>query len=391
MKKRCNDIETIVICCVFIVGMIIVGKIVLVNSIGQIINRDINHFEQKYPFQTSKIEQVQNKIEKMQSLVNQWCTSFFPYANVMNETTLWIKKNVMMYDLKERKDNVTELDYIQEALENVIDFSSFLQEKDIPFLYVQTPSADSIEYFNGRIDNIENHIVANRGRIFTEELEKKDIDVLNLAEQTKGRGYTFDASGHWFPEDALKGSQLICEKLNCNYGFSFNTEKYDKKYFSDILENNQEIKNKTSVFGGYEYEMLVPMELGNYELIYAEKETMQGNFIDVFLSEKEKWKAESSVAYHNMFTMVNSLVYNIHNLEPTTNQGKRVLILSDSFDWPVSAFLSLEIEYIDTIHNASFDGSIQNYIEQTKPDIVIICYNDAEFYDEYTQEAFYLK
>ena len=66
-------------------------------------------------------------------------------------------------------------------------------------------------------------------------------------------------------------------------------------------------------------------------------------------------------------------------------------MIGDSFDWPLCAYLAMGVEQLTFLHNASFTGSILSYIDATSPDAVLICYNDAEFHEVYTEEAYYLE
>lgn len=84
----------------------------------------------------------------------------------------------------------------------------------------------------------------------------------------------------------------------------------------------------------------------------------------------------------------NSTLHEFHNLNTQNNKGKRILIIGDSYNWILSDYLIADIEYIDVIHNASYSESIRGYIEKTKPDMVLVIYNDAEFVEIYTQQAF---
>lgn len=93
------------------------------------------------------------------------------------------------------------------------------------------------------------------------------------------------------------------------------------------------------------------------------------------------------------FTVIvvdNSTLHKYHNPDSQNNKGKRILIIGDSYNWILSDYLIADIEYIDVIHNASYSESIRGYIEKTRPDMVLIVYNDAEFVEVYTQQAFEL-
>ena len=75
-------------------------------------------------------------------------------------------------------------------------------------------------------------------------------------------------------------------------------------------------------------------------------------------------------------------------LNAVDNVGKKILIIGDSFNWILADYLITDIEYLDVIHNATFTESIQSYICKTKPDMVLIIYNDAEFVEIHTTDAY---
>lgn len=53
--------------------------------------------------------------------------------------------------------------------------------------------------------------------------------------------------------------------------------------------------------------------------------------------------------------------------------------------------LSLGIKKLTVIHNASFNGSLISYVKQMKPGLIIMIYNDAELYEMFTKDVFYLE
>ena len=56
----------------------------------------------------------------------------------------------------------------------------------------------------------------------------------------------------------------------------------------------------------------------------------------------------------------------------TDNQGKKILMLQDSFGYFMSTYLALDIPRIDLINMQNFTGSIRTYIEKNKPDVVVV-------------------
>jgi LmbE family N-acetylglucosaminyl deacetylase len=57
------------------------------------------------------------------------------------------------------------------------------------------------------------------------------------------------------------------------------------------------------------------------------------------------------------------------------NDGKRILVIKDSFVNVVNPFLSLGVENLEALDIRYFTGSLKTYIERNKPDIVIVMYS----------------
>lgn len=75
----------------------------------------------------------------------------------------------------------------------------------------------------------------------------------------------------------------------------------------------------------------------------------------------------------------------IENNKP--NNGKKVLMLEDSFNLCVKPFISLQFSQVDSVDlrysmNADRIKSIKEYIDDFKPDIVVIIYSDIGGYSD---------
>ena len=116
----------------------------------------------------------------------------------------------------------------------------------------------------------------------------------------------------------------------------------------------------------------------------AEKEKWEGDFTQVFLRPLEQWNADNP--YYGAFRISNSLFYDVENRD--CPEGKTLLVIGDSYDWPVVSYLSLGVHRVTFLHNDSFSGSILSFIGQMHPDAVLVVYNDAEFWEQYTEAAY---
>ena len=77
-------------------------------------------------------------------------------------------------------------------------------------------------------------------------------------------------------------------------------------------------------------------------------------------------------AYNNA-TWHNDAVGIFKNLLPVANH-KKLLVVQDSFGWYLTTYLACGVQEVHVIHPMQFDGSLHAYIEEIKPDMVIVLY-----------------
>lgn len=341
----------------------------------------------EYPFNESYIDQYVSSVNKVEKAIENYCTTSFPGGEIINVIVSAYKDNVMHFHVSSIPSIDDNQQYISGCVDNVLEFKNEVNILGVPFFYVQTPSQAGIDYYNKAILDGDALNIAERSYCLTTSLDNNGVDVVNIARDYSDN-ITFDASGHWKPTDGLKCANIIAEKLVNDYNFDIDLSVFDDDNFYDYAENYPEFKNKVRDSLGYDFVLPSPKYLTNINRIYAEETESEGIFENVIFREPTWWDFEGG-AYHNVFTISNSLINTLHNEDAACN--KKVLIIGDSFNWPVGSYLSLACEDVTIIHNASFTGSLISYVKTMKPDIVIMVYNDAEFYEIYTQDAYYLK
>lgn len=275
--------------------------------------------------------------------------------------------------------------YVLEPSDHVIDIAGFVKEADIPFLYVSTPNKDSVLCRMGN-ETLYEHELSERNWYLLQNLKEAGIDVIDLAQDLADAEMTkYDVSNHWFPENALYAAGVVAQRLN-QYGFEFDLSVFDLNNTTDYFEDKEEWEKIIYDNTGYVYSFPIPRAVGNMTFTLEHEGTItEGAYSEVFLKVPD---AYTEAAYHGLSVVSNSTLYEFHNLNTQNNKGKRILIIGDSYNWILSDYLIADIEYIDVIHNASYSESIRGYIEKTKPDMVLVIYNDAEFVEIYTQQAF---
>lgn len=275
--------------------------------------------------------------------------------------------------------------YIAAPSENVIDFAHFVEEENIPFLYISTPNYDSVMCRAGAEDLYE-YRLSECSWYLLQNLKDAGVATIDLAQGLADAKMTkYDLSGHWFPENALYAAGIVAEQLN-QYGFEFDLSMYDGSNCTDYFEEKEEWKRTIYENSGYVYSFPIPNRERDMIFTLEHDGTIsKGTFDEVFLKAPE---AYTEAAYHGFSVVTNSTLHKYHNLSACDNKGKKILIIGDSFNWILADYLIADIEYLDVIHNASFEESIRSYIKETKPDMVLIIYNDAEFVEVYTEQAY---
>ncbi len=343
----------------------------------------------EYPLEESPAKKYERKISEVKKIIDSCCTTSFPWSIQINDLVSKYKKEIICYDIESISSPYEAATYVQEPCANVVAFSEALKKEGYPFLYVQTPSRDSVVYCQNRKADIMQLTRLERSRTFVDMLEEMEIQVMDIA-QEPGLSLQYDCSGHWSPSDGLLCALRVAGELNENYGFDFELGDYEPSEYTNLMDRYPKERSTIEENCGYAFEVPIPVKEMAYTVTFAEDESWKGSFQDSLIKQAEKWDL-SGDAYHNVFRMNNNLIYEIHNESSKTNRGRKILIIGDSFNWPVSSYLSIGIEDIVVIHNASFTGSIMTYIRQMQPDVVLMIYSDVEFDDVYTKEAYYLQ
>lgn len=341
----------------------------------------------EYPFDENYVDYYLSSVGKVEKAIENYCTTSFPGGGIINGIVTGYKDMVMHYHVSSISSIDDNQQYISGCVDNVLEFKDEVNALGIPFFYVQTPSQAGIDYYNDATLVGDALNIAERSYCLTTSLEDNGVDVVNIA-RDYSKEITFDASSHWKPTDGLKCADIIAGKLVDDYNFDIDLSVYASSNFYDYAEGYQEFKSTVRDTLGYDFIVPCPNFSTNIKRVYAEEIESEGAFQNVIFREPNEWNLEGG-AYHDVFTISNSLINTLHNENASCN--KKVLIIGDSFNWPVGSYLSLVCKDVTIIHNASFTGSLISYITTMEPDIVIMVYNDAEFYEIYTQDAYYLK
>lgn len=338
----------------------------------------------KYPYNTAWYKQYTERSNEWKEHVESYCTVSFPESERVNHYATALKEKVYRFRLDEINNIHGNYIFVKDAADHTTAFAKLLASEGIPFLYIQTPLKGSIEYYQGLAVSGSDLVYAQRNEALCDLLQGAGINLMNIGKNVQDM-FSFDASNHWFPENALEVAGLIAEKLNQDYGFSFSLLDFDPANYEDYLIEFPHIRDEIQLNCGYEYRLPVSHQQHQYSITYAERAQWSGDFSSALLRHPSQWDMKGT-AYHASFFLSNSLMYDIRNETTKTNSGKTILIISDSYDWPLGAYLAGGISRLILINNSTFTGSLITYIRDVNPDIVVMAYNDAQFFEESSME-----
>ena len=168
----------------------------------------------KYPYENSASfrSAYAEKCAAVKKSLESYCTVSFPGSERINLLVNGLKENVYRYNIDEISGIYENIAYVEQYADNVIAFRNTLQQKGYPFLYVQTPTEGSIQYYQGTTLQGDSLVIPERSYAFINMLEEENVNVIPIARDCPDN-ISFDASLHWMPENALSCAVLIAEEL----------------------------------------------------------------------------------------------------------------------------------------------------------------------------------
>ena len=280
--------------------------------------------------------------------------------------------------LTEFKENMD----TDECADSLISFKDFVKIQGADFLYVQAPYKVS-EYDDTDISGYVDFSNQNANKMIS-DVKASGVDVCDLREYIHDEGLHnhdmfYRTDHHWLTTSGLWGAQKILEYCNENYGFNANTgildiDKFDQKVYEDWFLGSQgkkvtlartEPDDFVLLYPKYEtkFHYVVPArnidEVGDYSICYDMEQIEEKN-----LYGKNPYGG-CNYGDQPVLTIDNEL----------EADDKKILIIHDSFGDCLISALALCEKRVDSLDIRAFNGSVETYIKETKPDVVMVMYN----------------
>lgn len=346
---------------------------------------------------SSLIDRYQSKVRSITNVINDYCTTY-----LMNRTqfveTAYAYDSAMGWTItpSSATDGVVFLKngYLAQThgqsdvsaiTENVVDFKEYLDAQGVQLLYVQAPVKMSMT--NKQLPaGMEDYANENADQLLA-EIEAKGVDTLDfrpmmydISEDFYGAFYRTDH--HWKTTTAFQMAGVLAKYLNEQYGFQFDEDyydisHYDVEHYPDYFLGSLGKKVTLAMTEPEDYDLIVPKFDTGFAIQIPERDIdMQGIFEDTLLD----YRHLQEIDYYDencyaSFMNRNDATASIQNLMPTCNEGKRILFIKDSYSTPLIPYIALGVEYVDTLYEIRYTGSVRSYVESIKPDLVIVMYS----------------
>lgn len=266
--------------------------------------------------------------------------------------------------------------------DNLIGFAEYAKAQGAEFLYVQPPN--KINKYDVKLpEGVEDYANANADGLIG-ALGDAGVPVLDLrdsiVEDLDFDKAFYDSDHHWTPDTGLWAAGRILEELNDRYDAGFDLTKTDRANYEEEVHESMflgALGKKTGL--GYvpldDMSVLSPAYETDFTMeVVARGHIYKGDFIRAFIDETQLEIGDyyTKNPYAAYFRDDQALVHVTNHKAP---EGKKVLLLKDSFGISTAPFMATAIRELDVIDLRHFNGSLEAYVAETQPDIVVVMYN----------------
>ena len=280
---------------------------------------------------------------------------------------------------------------IEAAADSLQEFFGFLDEKGIDHLYLNMGSKTSPVDRQMPITNME--CTNENGDRFQTALETRGIEYVDMRDELlqSGRdwyGSFYIADNHWTTDTQLWLAGDIAGILNKDYGYNFDLSTFDKTNYNSEVHPTYWLGSQGRAVTAKrapldDFEIITPkFETSLTVTVPSRGEDITGPYADSYFNRElfddiASYTDDDHLNKPDAYSCIrigNERLAHVHNNLPTGNEGKKILFLYDSYSHYIASYLALGIEDVDIIHLPNTDESVRKYIEETKPDMVLVMY-----------------
>ena len=338
----------------------------------------------------TKISKFENKIDKASS-ENLLYHSLMMDVNSIKEnimgTVVATTKEVVKTDsgfLISPRKKVSDEELLF-ATDSILELKTVSESNGSKFLYCAAPQK---ECYVKSPENVLDETGNNRV-LFLNRLKQINVPCFDMFSGAEEKEFSindfFYTDHHWKPSAGLKATKAICEELHNRFNYSFNLD-----YLMEVNYTTQTYKDQfLGSYGKRVGTYFIWSGRDDFEIITPKFSTS----ITDNISQTEKHNFESVMFDKTMLSddYYNTITYDTYKKpkyhsriikNDSYNNGKKVLIIGDSFAQvvvPFFALQNLETHICDVRNDQGLLGektNLQSYIEEHSPDYVIVLYSN---------------
>ena len=337
--------------------------------------------------------------------VEQWAIKTFPFRDefstfnmafkyhlgmrmpIEKEATLLLPNKKMADTWSWRKSSFQEI-----RITKLQDYQTLCDKNGIKFFVVFRPfeigfHQDCLEPYKGLKINLYQK-TANKAA----QLEKLGIKTFKLYEAMRSEipedqwlNYWYMTDHHWNVDGALVGGKLIADYMNRNCGTAydlnyFDPETYIRKRWKEVFIGSRGKKLSLNYADGKkdDFDILYPRFDTDFTIEIPKLNfRKQGNFSILFDYSKINYNAYHANPFAAFSYSDRPFIRIVNN---KITEGKKIIVIKDSYNNPMVPFLALQTKEIILLDPRHYPKKkITETIDKEKPDILFIMHLDAEF------------
>jgi len=274
-----------------------------------------------------------------------------------------------------------DITHINALVKKIKYFKSVLDTLGIPLVYAQYPAVICNEDEIAKTGRDKRMYMKNE---LMSRLKDLGIPVIDLHEEFHKRAHNnskeyhhslfYKTDHHWRAKTSIWAGKIISEKLNELYGFGLEAELLDTNNFTEKFAGK---------WLGSMGEKVIPLYSEEDFYIYSPKYAT-----DLNLTLKDNYRYlfhESNGDFDNIYHFPNisqdrrtyGVYYTAFCLSMNNNlpDGKKILLIGDSFDLPLSKFL---IPIFKEVYFVWQPSDLLNTYIANKPDVVVLGYSNIQ-------------
>jgi len=272
------------------------------------------------------------------------------------------------------KDSIKNIDAI---VQKVGYFKHILDSIGIPLVYAQYPS---VICNDDEVSKTGKDFTNQAGLELMEKLSQIGVSIIDLSKECR-HSHFYKTDHHWQVKTSIWVGQTISKKLNELYGFNLKVELLDTNNFTEKLARK---------WLGSMGEKVIPLYEKENFYIYSPKYATDINWLLFYNKLFQSKLFQSSGNFDSLYHFVSDTIENkgaygaaYPSLSFSQNSnlpdGKKILLIGDSYNNPLSKFLALVFKEVNFIYRSS--SLLDDYLAN-KPDVVVLGFSKKIFIED---------